>query len=99
MTVPPSGSGFLLLCSATMRHSSQLTTVFPPSGSQHQIRAGDHGAIIAAVGACLRSLRWGGRELLDGFGEGEMCTGSRGQVLVPWPNRVRDGRYDFGGHE
>jgi aldose 1-epimerase len=24
-------------------------------------------------------------------------TGGRGQLLVPWPNRIRDGRYEFGG--
>jgi aldose 1-epimerase len=23
-----------------------------------------------------------------------MCTSGRGQLLVPWPNRLRDGRYD-----
>jgi aldose 1-epimerase len=26
-----------------------------------------------------------------------MCSAARGQVLIPWPNRLRDGRYDFRG--
>jgi aldose 1-epimerase len=27
-----------------------------------------------------------------------MSTSGRGQLLVPWPNRVRDGSYEFDGH-
>ena len=26
-----------------------------------------------------------------------MASGGRGQLLVPWPNRIRDGAYSFGG--
>ena len=37
-----------------------------------------------------------GVPVLDGYGVGEMCSGGRGQHLLPWPNRVRDGRYRFG---
>jgi aldose 1-epimerase len=35
--------------------------------------------------------------MLDGYAADEMCTGARGQLLVPWPNRLRDGRYEFAG--
>ena len=28
-----------------------------------------------------------------------MSSGGRGQLLMPWPNRIRDGRYTFGGRE
>jgi aldose 1-epimerase len=28
-----------------------------------------------------------------------MCSAARGQVLIPWPNRLRDGRYGFEGEE
>ena len=27
----------------------------------------------------------------------ELCPGCAGQVLAPWPNRIRDGHYAFGG--
>jgi aldose 1-epimerase len=27
----------------------------------------------------------------------EVCPASAGKVLAPWPNRIRDGRYSFGG--
>ena len=26
-----------------------------------------------------------------------MCTSGRGQVLLPWPNRIEDGTYEFEG--
>ena len=26
-----------------------------------------------------------------------MATAGRGQVLIPWPNRIEDGAYEFGG--
>jgi aldose 1-epimerase len=28
-----------------------------------------------------------------------MCTSGRGQLLIPWPNRLEDGRYEFDGRE
>jgi aldose 1-epimerase len=70
-----------------------------PSGRQFEITRGDQRAVVTEVGATLRSYGVGGRELLDGFDSDEMCSGGRGQVLLPWPNRIRDGRYSFGGGE
>ena len=68
-----------------------------PSGEQHEIAAGDRRAVVTEVGATLRAYEAGGRPLIDGFGVGEMCSGGRGQLLLPWPNRIRDGVYEFGG--
>jgi galactose mutarotase-like enzyme len=36
-------------------------------------------------------------ELLDGYALGEMSSSGRGQLLIPWPNRIDDGRYEFRG--
>jgi len=35
--------------------------------------------------------------VVHGFGVDEMSKGGRGQNLIPWPNRIRDGRYIFNG--
>jgi aldose 1-epimerase len=35
--------------------------------------------------------------VLFGYAVSEMCGSGRGQVLVPWPNRLDGGRYDFDG--
>jgi aldose 1-epimerase len=55
--------------------------------------------VVVEVGGGLRGYRVAGTELLDGYGEEEMCSGGRGQLLAPWPNRLRDGRYEFEGVE
>jgi aldose 1-epimerase len=68
-----------------------------PSGEQVDIRRDGHHAVIVEVAGGLREYDVDGRSLVDGYAAGEMCTGARGQLLVPWPNRLRDGRYQFGG--
>ena len=71
----------------------------PPSGAQHEIRHGDQRAIVTEVGATLRRYDVGGRPVVQGHGVDAVPDGSRGQVLVPWPNRVPDGRYSWGGRD
>lgn len=68
-----------------------------PSGQQIEIRAGRHRVVVVEVGAGIRSYTVGERDVLDGYDEREMATAGRGQVLIPWPNRLEDGRYAFGG--
>src|SRR5262245_14172046 len=67
------------------------------SGEQVEIRAGDQRLVVVEVGAGLRSYTVGGRDVLDGYGDDELATAGRGQVLVPWPSRLEDGAYEFGG--
>lgn len=69
----------------------------PPSGDQHVIRAHGYEARIASVGATLRSLRHGDRDVVLPFDEDELRPAMRGAVLAPWPNRTGDGRYAFAG--
>jgi aldose 1-epimerase len=68
-----------------------------PSGEQFEISFGDQRATIVEVGGGLRSYSAGGRELLDGYGADEPIASGRGQVLIPWPNRLEDGSYEFDG--
>ncbi len=70
-----------------------------PSGDQYEIGAAGYAAVVTESGAALRRLTHHGRDVVDGFGVDEMSSGGRGQLLVPWPNRIRDGRYSFGGRE
>jgi aldose 1-epimerase len=68
-----------------------------PSGEQFEIRSGEQTAVVTEVGAALREYRVGGRPVIDGFDASAMADGSRGQPLLPWPNRVLDGAYEFDG--
>lgn len=71
----------------------------PPSGRQYRIRSGRQAAVLTEVGGALRDYRLDERALIDGYGEDEMCTGARGQSLIPWPNRIRGGNYEWGGRQ
>jgi aldose 1-epimerase len=64
---------------------------------QLEITHGDQRLGVVALGGGLRSFAVAGRELLNGFAPGERPTSGRGQVLVPWPNRIEDGSYVFEG--
>jgi aldose 1-epimerase len=69
----------------------------PPSGDQYAIDHGDSRAVITQVGATLRSYTVAGHDVIDGFAVDERATDGRGQVLAPWPNRLTDGHYEYGG--
>ncbi|MDL5351598.1 aldose 1-epimerase family protein [Microbacterium sp. zg-YB36] len=71
----------------------------PASGIQHTLRHGNCEAVVASVGASLRSLTHAGRNLVVPFAADEVRPAYRGATLVPWPNRIVDGRYVFAGVE
>jgi aldose 1-epimerase len=66
-----------------------------PSGEQFELAAGRHRVVVVEVGGGIRA--WDG--VLLGYGENEMCSSGRGQVLAPWPNRLAGGRYAWDGEE
>jgi aldose 1-epimerase len=68
-----------------------------PSGEQWTIRHGDHQVVVVEVGGGLRSYAFQGRDVLAGYSQDVRCRAGRGQLLMPWPNRIRDGRYSFAG--
>ena len=70
-----------------------------PSGRQIELTWGDQRAVVTEVGGGLRCYTAGTRAVLDGYEAADMCSGGRGQVLAPWPNRLAHGRYRFDGVE
>jgi aldose 1-epimerase len=74
-------------------------SVSAPSGEQYEIAFDDQLAVVTEVGAGLRVYSVGGRDVVNGYGVDEMATAGRGQVLIPWPNRLEDGRYEFEGRQ
>jgi aldose 1-epimerase len=71
--------------------------VTPATDVQVEISVADQLVGVDLVGGGIRSYSVGGRELLDGYSPGEASTSGRGQVLIPWPNRLEDGAYEFDG--
>jgi aldose 1-epimerase len=68
-----------------------------PSGEQFELQSGEQEVVVVEVGGGLRSYEIAGRSLLDGYDADAMAGDGRGQVLIPWPNRIEDGTYEFGG--
>jgi len=64
----------------------------PPSGRQYVISHGTRRAVITEVGGGLRTYTVDGEDVIDGYAEDEMCSAARGAPLLPWPNRLQDGR-------
>jgi len=73
------------------------SVVAATSGTQWSIEADGHRAVLAEVGGVLREYSAGAVEILDGFSADELSPASAGQILAPWPNRIRDGEYVFEG--
>jgi aldose 1-epimerase len=67
------------------------------SGEQVEIELGDQRAVVVEVGGGLRTYSAGPRELVDGYPADRMSPSGRGQVLIPWPNRLEDGSYEWEG--
>jgi aldose 1-epimerase len=70
---------------------------FVSSGEQVELVYGDQAAVVVGVGGGLRRYSVDGRDVLDAYGADEVCPSGRGQLLVPWPNRIEDGSYELGG--
>ena len=67
-----------------------------PTGIQIHLRRGEVTAQIAQVGASLRHLTVGGVEIVPPYPEDQPTPSCSGVVLAPWPNRIRDGRWQDG---
>ena len=76
-----------------------MVTSLSPTGIQIHLQHGAVTAQIAQVGASLRGLTVGGVDLIARYPENIPTPSCSGVVLVPWPNRVRDGRWDDNGTE
>jgi aldose 1-epimerase len=67
------------------------------TGELFEINSGDYRAIVSEVGAGLAGLWSGDRPITSPWPDGVLPPMSSGAVLIPWPNRLRDGAYQHGG--
>jgi len=68
-----------------------------PSGEQIELASGDQRVVVVEVGAGIRTYTVGGLPVVDGYDARELSPSGRGQLLIPWPNRIEDGSYEFDG--
>ena len=69
------------------------------TGQQYEITAGEHWAAVSEVGANLRGYRVAGVDVTHVHSPDAIPPKSNGAVLMPWPNRIRGGRYSFAGED
>lgn len=70
-----------------------------PTGRRFHLRGEHSSAEIAQVGAALRALTVDGVDLVPRYPDDAPAPAASGVVLVPWPGRIRGGRYSFDGVE
>ena len=71
----------------------------PPTGRQYELMHGTQRAVVVELGAGLREYGTDRGPIIDGYELDDQPDGGRGQLLVPWPNRIADSTYCFGGEE
>jgi aldose 1-epimerase len=71
----------------------------PPTGVEHALQRGGQRLVVSEEGGGARSWTVDGSELLASFDSGTRDGAFAGKPLMPWPNRLRDGRYEFEGRE
>lgn len=62
-----------------------------------ELTAGDYSATIVPTGAGLARLSMGGRAIVVPHEVDELPPGYLGKTLVPWPNRITGGTYEYAG--
>jgi aldose 1-epimerase len=68
-----------------------------PSGEQFELVRDEQRATIVEVGGGVREYTCAQRPVLDPYPLEAICDGAHGAPLIPWPNRLADGRYRFEG--
>ncbi len=69
------------------------------SGRLYELRSGRQRAVIAGVSATLLSWQYDDTELLVTHPADEVGGGYQGKTILPWPNRIDQGRYTFEGEQ
>ena len=69
----------------------------PTPDTEITLTGGDWQAVVSPYGASLRGLSQGGSAVVTGYAGAKNKVGGQGDVLIPFPGRVAEGRYTFEG--
>lgn len=69
------------------------------TGPQYEIARGAARAVVTGLGAALRVFEVSGASYVESHDADEPAPSCSGAVLVPWPNRVADGRWSSAGRQ
>ena len=72
-----------------------MTASRPATGRQFEIRRGAATAKVGQLSAVLREFSVGGAHFTEVWDDAWIPPMGCGMILMPWPNRVRDGRWGY----
>lgn len=78
-----------------MTLATPASDVSLPTGAQWTLSRGADVLTVTEVGGGLRTWTRDAVDVLAGFAADAQVVAGRGQQLIPWPNRIEDGRYTF----
>ncbi|MES3033558.1 MAG: aldose epimerase [Gemmatimonadota bacterium] len=67
--------------------------------TESELHFGEWAAVTSSHGASLRGLTWRGQPVVTGYRGAAAKQGGQGDVLLPFPGRVKAGRYAWDGVE
>ena len=65
--------------------------------TESELRHGDWAAVTSSHGASLRGVTWRGEPVVTGYRGIASKQGGQGDVLIPYPGRVKGGSYEWDG--
>lgn len=65
--------------------------------TETELRHGDWTAVTSSLGASLRGVTWRGEPVVTGYRGADAKQGGQGDVLIPFPGRVKGGTYEWDG--
>lgn len=68
------------------------------AGTSVELLVGEYKATLYSVGAAIGSLSFQGRDLVLSDNGEKPSSAFLGKTLIPWPNRIAEGKYSYGGH-
>ncbi|MGY1740414.1 MULTISPECIES: aldose epimerase family protein [unclassified Blastococcus] len=75
-------------------------TTWPPlEPVDVELVSGDARLAVDLRGGGIRALAVAGWDVVDGYRAGTVPAGRRGGLLLPWPNRLRGGRWSWAGRD
>ncbi|MGO2749277.1 MAG: aldose 1-epimerase family protein [Pseudoclavibacter sp.] len=69
----------------------------PVTGPKHDLESAGARVVVGTVAAVLRSFEVDGVQLVEDFGDDVLPPFGAGITLFPWPNRIRDGKWNHEG--
>lgn len=65
--------------------------------TESELHHGDWAAVTSSHGGSLRGLTWRGVPVVTGYRGADAKQGGQGDVLIPFPGRVKGGTYEWDG--